>query len=117
MQNGTECDACTALNGSYVAEFAGESEGTCLYEYPSENPESSTVWIQVWITKWSETEYSIEVWMFLDLAECAPYQDQTLYWYDSQPTPYNCLNLNMSVPLDYDEAPEGCNSATATLIS
>ena len=116
IQNGTECATCQWLNRDYTLDYKFTGDYYCEYEYHFVLDEVELI-ITAWIGKWGENLYSIEVWMIFHDSACAYVQDQVSYWYHQQTTPYDCDNLDLFIPLETDEAPEGCNGGTCKLIS
>lgn len=111
LQNGTECETCSTLNGPHQLHLDTRSGPACVWHKHYASPED---WVcEVLVAKWGD-HYVMQVWLHVTAWFCE--LPHNTYWYKTQDTPFNCAALNVNVPLDYDETPWGC-TGTAVVTS
>jgi hypothetical protein len=122
--NGTECFMCESLNGLFQCDYDRTETDIdyvcCVYDYHYLEPVTGNeVLIEVYICKYTipSTVYSIEVHLIIEWDSCPNLAGKEIIWYDSQAGPYDCDNLEETLPLDNPGAidDEDCQPGTCTV--
>jgi hypothetical protein len=117
LANGTDCDQCQQLNRDYALELISSHPWYCDWFYELDEPGLEiVVTARIGWTGPGDDQYFIEVALISTIDECTT-THQHSYWEHKQPTPYDCSNLNVLVPLKVNEMPEVCNGGSSRVIS
>lgn len=114
IQDGAYCGICDLLNKTYYLGPVGGTADYCIWynDYGAGIHYS----LQVEIGHAGGGRYEINVWLYVSDLYCPDYKDNNLYWHHEQYAPYDCDNLDLLIPFQWDEGGEGgCTGGTCRI--